>query len=642
MYSTRIFIFQLILFFSVLPVLGQPRINKDSLYAEIERKDLINVEAYEKLLAHYAKNEPERLFLLSKELLERAVKEGDEPAEMIAYFYIADYHSERGNHKLALENLHRARKYYEKHESRKDLVDAYNGIGNVHFRRGEVREAISWYLKSMNEGSELEDIWMSNLAKLNLGRSYIQIKDTLKGEALILDYIKEVRELDRTTELANAYNVLGGYYQGIGDFELADYYFNEALVISMTNGDKRNVAHSYNNLAISYFFQEKEELSKAYFQKALKSRLEIGNLLHIAESYYNLGDWFFFQGMLDSASVYYHKSYDVGVEADSYSSKADALMALTEVEKQRKGFDKALDYYEEYVDLKEQQFLSATQEDIAALEFDRMMSENKKDKAFLRHSQKSEERYFSAEVRNKWLILFSIAALTIIIIVLLVRLINEKKSAERSKQILMNRQEQLTKTFEESLAGIKKEAARKYDLLFANDPVERFSDTRLYALGDERLAITRQLRISPDRVFCWMGEQDELTSLLFLRFLQKNSSRLADPDNIDEVLMEQSLIDRCGVAWFFYNTEEKKVEMSSGVIFCKNGRVISREDSVEGDYLITDRETWERNGEIVQKLEQGVLQLKDFSHEMINNSAKDLLSASVLEKNVLFFLKGEE
>src|SRR5690606_11571271 len=166
--------------------------------------------------------------------------------------------------------------------------------------------------------------------------------------------------------------------------------------------------------------------------------------------------------------------------------------------------------------------------------------------------------------------------------------------------------------------------------------------TRLDALGDERLVITRQLRISPDRVFCWMGEQDELTSLLFLRFLQKNSLRLADPDNIDEVLMEQSLIDRCGVAWFFYNTEEKKVEMSSGVIFCKNGRVISREDSVEGDYLITDRETWERNGEIVQKLEQGVLQLKDFSHEMINNSAKDLLSASVLEKNVLFFLKGEE
>lgn len=613
-----------VLLISLCTVFVYAKSHIDSLITVVNNQQTIEVHAYEQLLIYYAKNEPDSLYNLGKTLLNRAVDEDNEVAEMLAYLYLADYYSERGKHGLALENLNRTREFYERNYNPTELVNIYNGIGNVHFRKGAFKDAVKWYLKSMAKGDEVDNVWMMNLAKLNLGRSYIQLKDTLKGEATILDYIEQVRRLDRTTELANAYNVLGGYYQGLGEYDLTDYYFNEALVISMTNADKRNVAHSYNNLAISYYYQGKKELSKAYFLKALKSRNELGNWLHIAESYYNIGDWFFFENSLDSAAYYYKRSYDVGQQANSFSSMSDALLALTEVEKARANFPKALSYYEEYVELKEQQFLSSTNEDIAVLEFDHMMAEAKRKNKFLNDKQQTEIEMNQFIGRNKWFSIVAVFIVFLLVIGLITRLFSERK-------VFSNRLTKQVNAFEKELTDFRNRCANQENRLTTIGVelgklmrIEQVSST-LITLGKPSLCETRSIKIDDTHVFCWMAELELAESMLLWAYFDRNKQLLIHGDDIDDLLVQQKIIESHKLQWFVFDSVQRKVIRKSGVSIFQAGIEKELKQDLIEPFLVLRTDLLKTDFHVISQLEQDLIKMRSFSTEMLQNSYADLI-----------------
>ncbi len=622
------------------------RVNVDSLQKVCDQPGEIDIIAHQKLFDHYAKNDPDLLFVKAKELLERSIDDDNELAEMTAYFYLADYYSERGSSTLAFQNLHRAKDYYEKIDAGLELVEVYNGIGNVHYRRGEYKEAVLWYLKSMAKGKDLDNPAFENLARINLGRSYIALKDTIKGEATVLDYIDQARKLNKQKDLANGYNMIGGYYQGIGDFALADHYFNEALVISMEEGDKKSVAHCYNNLAISYFFQDKLDMSKIYFFKALKNRLEIGNKFHISESYYNIGDWFFFQDYLDSASYYYQLSYDVAKEGDSYSLMADALMAMTELEKKRGGYLKALDLYEEYVELKEKQLLNSNKEDIAELEFDRQMAESKRSKVFLNKEKLTESRLSISASRNIWLIIAAVFILCLIIILILFRLINERKKHEKELFYKEKSYEELKKNIESIESTNQKREERTKQLLIDLLPtsIDNSDDVNsIVSLGLNDLRLTRIIKLKDDLLFCWDAPLGVTESLLLRHYLIVNKDKLRAGDQIDELLSKQRVIEDFKVQWFIFDKISSRIVSKSGLQFFLDGNREEQAIDEVDDALILHNELPVEFDAHLKSLEVDLRTLSVFSVDMINKLTKDTFAKTdVLEKHVLFMVNNKK
>lgn len=632
-------------FFFTLPVSAN-KINVDSLINVCNHPTKIDLTAHQKLFDYYSQNNPDLLFENAKQLLEKAIDNGNELAEMLAYFYLADYYSERGSNGLALENLNRAKAYYERVGADFELVEVYNGIGNIHYRRGEYEESVLWYLKSMDKGSKMESLELSNLAKLNLGRSYIELKDTLKGEATILDYIEQVRKLKKAKDLANAYNVIGGYYQGIGDHDLAHHYFNEALVLSMNRGDKRSMAHSYNNLAISYFFQDKVDLAKAYFVKSLNSRLEVGNKVHISESYYNLGDWFLFQDYLDSASYYYQLSYKVAKDAESYGLMADALMAMTEVEKKRGNFDIALNFYEEYIELRESQMLNTRKEDIAVLEFDRLMSDSKRNKVFLDKEKQTGDRLNLSRLQNKWLIIVAVFVLCLGIILLLMRIVSERKRFVSELVTKENSLLESSKNLEQILTNSNARDKRIKNLLIDLLPyteVENSEQHSIIVLGDEELRLTRKISLNEQLFFYWDAPLTLTESLLLRHYLLVNKDKLVSGDQIDEMLSGQQIIEDYKIQWFLFDANNSKILSKSGLQFFYQGSrnselVVSTDKS-----LIFHKEISAEFNQILTNLEKDLKTLSIFSDEMINKLTSDVFSGTeILEKHVLFMLNSTE
>lgn len=611
-------------------------INEDSLIKVCARKGKIELTAYDKLLGYYAKNTPEDLYAWSKKLLERALKQEDEFAEMLAYSYLGDYYSERGNHNLGLTNLHRSRTFYETTNAGKELVNVYNGIGNIYFRKGEFTEAVKWYLKSMAKGDELQDVWMMNMAKLNLGRCYIELKEEQKGESAILDFIEQVRRLDQPTSLANAYNVLGGYYQGKGDYDLADHYFNEALVIGMNNGDKRNMAHSYNNLAISYFFQDKKELSKAYFRKALQQRLEMDIKMYVAESYYNLGDWFFFQNQYDSALHYYRLSYQTGKEGDSYSAMGDALWAMAEVEKSRKRFEQAVGFLTEYFEVKENQFRNNSREDLAVLEFDYKMAEEKRNRDARKKEELTEAQFTAFETRNKWLVISGISALLVCILILIIKLWGDKKRYESDLADLSADFSELHELRAADKASWNEKSIQLAQRMLDELPIESHCD-HIKILGNPNLIRTRLLPLPDGSCFIWDAPLDVLDSAILAKQFLRHLQVCADAACMEEMIEQQGIVEPAQVEWIWMDTDGV-IRIKSGFEMFEAGlrKRVAAKDMNSG-ILIHQQFPIACNHEL-SELEKRLLELNGFSEQMWNALAQDVFKGDeVLQRNIILY-----
>jgi tetratricopeptide (TPR) repeat protein len=626
----------LIIFWFVIAPSSMWAMNEDSLIKVCTRPGKIELKAYDKLLGYYAKNTPDDLYAWSKKLLERALKQEDEFAEMLAYSYLGDYYSERGNHNLGLTNIHRSRTFYETTNAGKELVNVYNGIGNIYFRKGEFTEAVKWYLKSMAKGDELQDVWMMNMAKLNLGRCYIELKEEQKGESAILDFIEQVRRLDQPTSLANAYNVLGGYYQGKGDYDLADHYFNEALVIGMNNGDKRNMAHSYNNLAISYFFQDKKELSKAYFRKALTQRIEMDIKMYVAESYYNLGDWFFFQNQYDSALHYYRLSYQTGKEGDSYSAMGDALWAMAEVEKSRKRFEQAVGYLTEYFEVKESQFRNNSREDLAVLEFDYAMAEEKRNRDARKQEELTEAQFTAFETRNKWLVISGISTLLVCILILIIKLWSDKKRYESGLAELSTDFSNLHELRSSEKEELVQKSSRLAKFLL-NELPDVAHGEQLKILGNPDLIRTRLIGLPDGSQFVWDAPLELLDSAVFTRQLYNGFQSQVDADRIEEAIEKQEVIDSSLVEWIWINQEGAILAKSGFETFRAGLRKSVPANELSSGILVHQQFPVACNHDLME-LEKRLLELNGFSEQMWNALVQDVFKGDeALQRNIILF-----
>jgi tetratricopeptide (TPR) repeat protein len=401
--------------------------NMDSLANVCKEDEKLNLRAYELRMIHYSKNQPDILLEIGQELLERSLADRNEMGEMLSYVYLGDYYSERGFSSLALDKLIQAKSYYEKNAAHVELVNVYSIMGNVHYRKGQYKEASKWYLKSSAKGEELENVWMTYMAKLNLARCYFELNESDKGLMLVLDFIDVVQTLDQSTELTNAYNVLGGYYQSVEKYDLAESCFKEAIQISEKMNDVINIAHGYNNMAITYFFQNKMALSKDYFFKALNKRIETGSLLMIAESYYNIGDWFFEQALNDSARFYYNKALLVAENAEAFGLKADVVLQLVELEKNQRNFEKALEYSQLYSELREHAYVLTNEEEMALLEFDRILLDKKRNEKIYQSAKENEAKMSVFDIRNRNLLILLFATLLTTIFLLLLRIYKDKQ-----------------------------------------------------------------------------------------------------------------------------------------------------------------------------------------------------------------------
>lgn len=605
--------------------------NIDSLSKIVYHSPTINTQAYKKLLMIYSSYNTDSLELLAKRLLKQSIEEKNYLGENIAYTFLGDFYSEAGNHELALSYLNRAKNYYRKQNVFYELAEVYNFIGNVYFRKGEFVNAINWYKRQIQLSEKSEDPWIENLSKINLGRAYIQLGKETLGEKIILQYANDARQEKKNVELSNAYNVLGGYYQDIEDYNLSSSYFQEALKINLDEGNLRNIAHSYTNIAISYFYQDKASLAKEYFIKALGIRKQLGIKMQIAESYYNLGDWFFYSESYDSALYYYNSSYEVGKLGNSFKDMGDALLALSEVAKAQKKYEEALTYYKGYADLLREQYNQNLGDEISNAEFNEMIMAKKKNN-IIAHTEKKVAQTLKKQFKiEKWTFIFVIFILLIAASVAIYLIKKSKSENDNQLNSIKNGYVEKLKTLEISNDIITDKISTIHNELLKGIPA---SKTPFQLFCNSKIKDTKFIKISSKHTFFWDAPLDLTSSILMNLFLNQHKDKLENELHIDEVLSQQTIIEDFKIEWMIIDNKTDTVIRKSGFLQLQSDRLLSyAAEDLKKKTLFVHSSFPDTSVKKLILMQKSINELDEFSEELTSSILQQLNEGIDNEKN---------
>jgi len=191
--------------------------------------------------------------------------------------------------------------------------DILNGSGNVHFRMGNRLEAIGFYNQALS--------------------AYRYAADTC--------------------DLANVYNNIGITHLAEGRYTEAMSCFLDGLKFTGETGFDKERSLLYSNIGNTYWFQEKYREALGWMLKHLEINRKLGNIANLSSACNNVGGLYMNLGEYDLAEQYLLEGLALAREAHFLMSVQQNLLALSDLEEERQNPELALNYYKQYVAVKD-------------------------------------------------------------------------------------------------------------------------------------------------------------------------------------------------------------------------------------------------------------------------------------------------
>ncbi|MGC8837742.1 MAG: tetratricopeptide repeat protein [Anaerolineae bacterium] len=243
---------------------------------------------------------------------------------------IARTYLRQGNQEEALQWLQQALRELDLDPGAAMAVErarVYNDLGWLHFRRGEMQEALAWTTRCLSI----------------------------------------VEGTDHYGELAAAYNRLVGMYFRLGDWEQARDYAERGLRLRQRMGDTYGLALSYTNLGGLAMFLGDWDQAIAHNQRSLELKERLGDVPGQRSSCSNLGLIYLLKGAFAEAEKYLQRALNLARETREHWGMAQTLANLTRLDLARGQWGQALDRLAEATRLAEEAGAAEQQAELAWL-----------------------------------------------------------------------------------------------------------------------------------------------------------------------------------------------------------------------------------------------------------------------------------
>lgn len=170
----------------------------------------------------------------------------------------------------------------------KDLCKDYNNIANVYQRMGLYDKSTLFYFKALKIAEEIKDKKLIGAGNYGVGMNYALIGDNDNAIIFINKAVDFFTEQKSTSELANAYLVLGNIFQSKKLYDKAMSYFKRAEEIFKAENNKEYLANTYVTVSNMELERGDFKFAMEYARKSLLLFKEVNDKLGIATSYVNL------------------------------------------------------------------------------------------------------------------------------------------------------------------------------------------------------------------------------------------------------------------------------------------------------------------------------------------------------------------
>jgi AraC-like DNA-binding protein len=189
-----------------------------------------------------------------------------------------------------------------------------------------------------------------------------------KAAHLQLKALEFFQKANDKRNIAYAYNAIGMVYLSWQKYNLAQENFQKSLSIRKDIGDKDGMSQSYVNLATVYTAQKKYDEALKYYEINSPVIEQLDNKYRMAENCIGMGEMYTFTGKYDLAEKCLLNAVAIAKVINYKKSLVYGYDNLSELEKRRGNYRKALDYAQLSVIEKEHLYTEEKAKQIAAIE----------------------------------------------------------------------------------------------------------------------------------------------------------------------------------------------------------------------------------------------------------------------------------
>lgn len=231
------------------------------------------------------------------------------------------------------------------------MGEAYGWLGYLKAEKGDIPEAISYNLKSLDIAQRLGLEENYPVILNNLGNLHQDILDQDQAIKYFNECVAINKKLGKQKSLATNYNNLGSSYRFKGEFDKSLDYYNQSLVIRKKIDDQKGISFSYSNIGTVYQSIGDSEKALNFYEKSIEIRRRLGIKKGLSASLYKAAELYRQKGNLIKANVMAIESYELAKKYGySYEVKESARV-LYLIFKSENNLSKALAYHETYADL---------------------------------------------------------------------------------------------------------------------------------------------------------------------------------------------------------------------------------------------------------------------------------------------------
>ena len=331
---------------------------------------------YDKSLDHHLK------------ALEISEKQQDKKNIAVTSNYIGLVYEKKGDYEKSYAYHKSSLKIREELGDKNGIAACLSNIGIVFENRGESHNALESYFKALRINEELGDIDGMSTTKNNIGNVYLNLGNFEKAKEFHLASLEEAEQIGDEYQIAVSLNNIGLVYEKMTDYSKAIGYYDRSLQISQKLGIQNVIAANFFNIGVIYDILGKYKKALEYCSKSLVYHEEVGNKYDIAFSKNIIGGIYRKLGNLDKALGFTDESLRMAKDGDMDEIVKSNYFTYSEIFFDKGDFNKSLEYYKLYSELKDVLFNKENRNKIAEMQVSYETEKKEKENELLK--QKNE------------------------------------------------------------------------------------------------------------------------------------------------------------------------------------------------------------------------------------------------------------
>ena len=408
-------------------------------------------------------------------------------------FEIGLFMLEEGIHGKALDIFNDMRSYMEARtpknkEDQKKISSLYNVIGAIYEETGLWNDALAMYMNSLQICNEID--YKAGKAKVfnNIGKLYYSRDELNKAEELFNKSIAINKILDIRPELFNNYNNLAGIYMLRHNSVKALQYALFALNQVDINKDFYDLSIAYSNIGSLYQDIGNFPVALSYYMQAADLQEKKSFQIALLRSYLSISSLYQSKSKDDSASHYINKALKLSQKINNPSQELLVLKTAAKYYQKIRNFEKAYDFYSNYVDLNDSLVALNSLTKIEQIQAVYEVINKEKDNKILQQTVNLQK----LAIQRQRIVLIGVILLFLLFIYLIFSLIRSNKR-ERQKNQMILQQENLLHQQEKDLL-LNKEKTLELELDYKNRQLTSYA---LHMIRNNEFVIktTEELKI---------------------------------------------------------------------------------------------------------------------------------------------------